>query len=81
MLQPKAKLKKKLKAQLIKTAAENKIEKSAKKTVCLKGQTLIQNKPSISEGYFSASLEKSLILRAFLESISFYVLHRLLKFP
>ncbi len=50
MLQPKAKLKKKLKAQLIKTAAENKIEKSAKKTVCLKGQTLIQNKPSILEG-------------------------------
>ncbi len=60
MLQPKAKLKKKLKAQLIKTAAENKIEKSAKKTVCLKGQTLIQNKPSILEGYFSASLEKAL---------------------
>ncbi len=27
---------------------------------CLKGQTLIQNKPSISEGYFSASLEKAL---------------------
>ena len=27
---------------------------------CLKGQTLIQNKPSVSEGYFSASLEKAL---------------------
>lgn len=27
---------------------------------CLKGQTLIQNKPSILEGYFSASLEKAL---------------------
>ena len=27
--------------------------------VCLKGQTLIQNKPSISEGYFSDSLEKA----------------------
>ncbi len=28
--------------------------------ICLKGQTLIQNKPSISEGCFSASLEKAL---------------------
>ncbi len=27
---------------------------------CLKRQTLIQNKPSIPEGYFSASLEKAL---------------------
>lgn len=27
---------------------------------CLKGQTLIQNKPSISEGYFSASFERAL---------------------
>lgn len=27
---------------------------------CLKGQTLIQNKPSVLEGYFSASLEKAL---------------------
>ena len=30
---------------------------------CLKGQTLIQNKPSVSEGYFSASLEKALFCR------------------
>jgi hypothetical protein len=28
--------------------------------MCLKGQTLIQNKPSISEGYFSAGLERAL---------------------
>lgn len=28
--------------------------------ICLKGQTLIQNKPSISKGYFSTSLEKAL---------------------
>jgi hypothetical protein len=26
---------------------------------CLKGQTLIQNKPSVLEGYFSESLEKA----------------------
>ena len=33
--------------------------------ICLKGQTLIQNKPSISEGYFSASLEKALFCGLF----------------
>ena len=40
-------------------------------SICLKGQTLIQNKPSVLEGYFSASLKK-LILRAFLDFIFFY---------
>ncbi len=49
-------------------------------SICLKGQTLIQNKPSVLEGYFSASLKK-LILRAFLDFIFFYDLCRLLKFP
>ena len=32
---------------------------------CLKGQTLIQNKPSVPEGYFSASLEKALFCGIF----------------
>ena len=30
------------------------------KRACLKGQTLIQNTPSVSEDYLSASLEKAL---------------------
>lgn len=40
---------------------------------CLKGQTLIQNKPSISEGYFSASLEKALFSAVFLDYLYFLV--------
>ena len=38
---------------------------------CLKGQTLIQNKPSISESYCSASLEEALFCG--LSWISFFL--------
>ena len=43
------------------------------KCSCLKGQTLIQNKPSISEGCFSASLEKALFCGLF-RILSFSIL-------
>lgn len=53
---------------------------------CLKGQTLIQNKPSVSEGYFSASLEKALfcgfswILSFSMFGTGFPNFHRIMNF-
>ncbi len=41
------------------------LQKDDPPVYCLKGQTLIQNKPSISEGCFSASLEKALFCGLF----------------
>lgn len=43
-----------------------------RKRVCLKGQTLIQNKLSVSEGYFSVSLEKALFSAVSLDYLYFW---------
>ena len=50
-----------------------KLTYTLKNGICLKGQTLIQNKPSVSEGYFSASLEKALFSAVSLGYLYFLV--------